>query len=1517
MPLGEQTTDNVYLENTRERGDQAQFQRLLDGMKQRGTAPPDEPPEPAQPTPAHDEQSSLLQRIGKGTVAVGKDVAKGALSAPGQVAEGYFDFWRNAGSAVGEFGDWLNMNAPEWLVGTPETQAADKARRQELTNAIAVNQGRDPNDPKQMELTAKNVLGIGGEADSVTGGLIRDFTKFMVGYRPFSKALAAAGVGSVAAMSGAGGLSMFLGNDPDKPNLTNMVVEKFPTLKGPVSEFLATDPNDNAAVNRLRNAVEGVATGVVAEGILRGIVASAKFTRSMLKAKGAQQAGIPGAPADAAAADAARHADDFVSKATGGVSPDAPALSVSVGAPAEGSATGVPLSTSLTVAPPGTQARPSQLSTLPPPSEVSISRTMPPSTRTGPDITRTKEPLPGWDEFTIGRPSSVAGKPIWQGTADHRAIIAEANKNVEGLKADLAQVVDGVEGARVFGARAKELKGVENKIATGRPPEAIGDYLGGRIHVDSPQAASDVLARLEDRFGKLLNVDDKIANPQYGYRAIHAQVEMRPGLTAEIQIVPKEIGAVQEKLHNLYDTIKRVDKSTLDEAGKAEVDRVTKQVADGFEEAWAKQHWPGPEAAAKEAKLRAEFGPSVPGQVTAKAIGEKVRETAKAVKLSDLNTNITWENIDKANIPGVIGDLAEQIKPNISEAKRGVLTLAAQKDMAEALNMTHDQFLARKLGEAYSGEQIIAAGRLLNSSHAKLLELAKIAELPHSSLADTFRVNEQMVTHMAILESFLGVSGEAGRALGALRAVHAEGNIARAQAMHEFLIGTGGVDGARNLSSMIIQMHADGAAPGAMNLALNRGWGRWAWDVYKEAYALSFLWKPVTQVRNLVGNSANAIWQSVDRKTAEKYSMVLGRDLGDGVVDGEAAAYMRGQLSAFKEAFRTAGRAVATGERQFAPLHGGSAATDAFGSGATLFSPSTSKAVAEKMGKSAVEQVEFGKTVMGRAIDFIGGTVRIPGRFLAAGDDFFKVIAFRGEIEAQAHRLALSEGLQGNAYVNRVTDLIANPPQNIKLSAMSHANYATFNDAPGALGQGLMNLRTAYQPIHLVMPYVRTPNRLLANAAEHSPLAFVIGNWRKDFAAGGAARDLALAKVTTGAAATSLLFDYAQNGNLSGPLPHEPAWRQSLEGAGIKPYSLQRPGGMQVGITGLGQLAPMIAFAGGLDQMMKNRDIHPEAYDTIDEWLNTAIAIMAYSFTDQTFMTSFSKMASGMDTYKRGSSGALGSYFRDLAGSAVTAGVPGLAPLRAIGSAMDPQQRQVGSWYDAVLFKNMPGLSDRLIPVRDVFGKEVENQPAGAAGALYNFFMPFRLSWKKDHATFNELVRLRSGIQRIEWSAPFMGVQVNFRDHPEVLDYYRRLAGNELQHNPKTGEKIGLEDFLNRMVSGGDPRYSHIYQNKSEPDGTGTDSGKAAYIKQWAQEYRTAAQRQIMSEAPWRFPEFYAEIQAGLAHREHQKLNIPYQGRGIEDRRVQRRTENVRPIQEPLPDRFGRPTGGGFRVPTQ
>ena len=132
-----------------------------------------------------------------------------------------------------------------------------------------------------------------------------------------------------------------------------------------------------------------------------------------------------------------------------------------------------------------------------------------------------------------------------------------------------------------------------------------------------------------------------------------------------------------------------------------------------------------------------------------------------------------------------------------------------------------------------------------------------------------------------------------------------------------------------------------------------------------------------------------------------------------------------------------------------------------------------------------------------------------------------------------------------------------------------------------------------------------------------------------------------------------------------------------------------------------------------------------------------------------------------------------------------------------------------------------------------------------------------------------------------------------------------------------------MEDFLNRMIKGDDPRYSFTYAKQSEPAETGMDSGRARYIMGWVRKYREAAQKQLMAEAPARYPEFYEFVRKGIEHNEKQRLTQPLQGVGLDTRRVQRRTENLRMIQDPLPDRFGRlpamlgspSAGGGFSVP--
>jgi hypothetical protein len=73
----------------------------------------------------------------------------------------------------------------------------------------------------------------------------------------------------------------------------------------------------------------------------------------------------------------------------------------------------------------------------------------------------------------------------------------------------------------------------------------------------------------------------------------------------------------------------------------------------------------------------------------------------------------------------------------------------------------------------------------------------------------------------------------------------------------------------------------------------------------------------------------------------------------------------------------------------------------------------------------------------------------VPGRLLGSEDEFFKTIGYRMEVYAQAQRQATSEGLSGQALRERFAELVANPPEHIRLQAVDAALYATFTSKAG------------------------------------------------------------------------------------------------------------------------------------------------------------------------------------------------------------------------------------------------------------------------------------------------------------------------------------------------------------------------------------------------------------------------------------------------------------------------------------
>lgn len=166
----------------------------------------------------------------------------------------------------------------------------------------------------------------------------------------------------------------------------------------------------------------------------------------------------------------------------------------------------------------------------------------------------------------------------------------KAAESLGTLKQVIADVTSEVDGARLEGARLKDEATIQSKIDNGRQPNQISDYVGGRIAVDSWDALNQVVEKLRARGGKL-SVDDFLDQPKNGgYRAVHVQMDMGNGLSAEIQIVPSDIVAIQKQGYEIYAKWRRKDLTEAEKQAFA-IDQVKSEnlFADAWE-AWSRRN---------------------------------------------------------------------------------------------------------------------------------------------------------------------------------------------------------------------------------------------------------------------------------------------------------------------------------------------------------------------------------------------------------------------------------------------------------------------------------------------------------------------------------------------------------------------------------------------------------------------------------------------------------------------------------------------------------------------------------------------------------------------------------------------------------------------------------------------------------------------------------------------------------------------------------------------------------------
>lgn len=697
--------------------------------------------------------------------------------------------------------------------------------------------------------------------------------------------------------------------------------------------------------------------------------------------------------------------------------------------------------------------------------------------------------------------------------------------------------------------------------------------------------------------------------------------------------------------------------------------------------------------------------------------------------LPDKAININLGKLDTTDdIKRAIDETAKLFKGEIKEARRGIQTNEATERLASDMGLTVEQLLKRRKGEAFNAETAVAARRMLASSASQLIDLAKKAA-DNGGDRELLAFRRAMALHAAIQQQVSGLTAEAGRALQSFKIlVGPEREMIRN--VQEMIDAAGGSRMSRKMAERLAAATKDGTLTRAqLNEVVRKGALTRSSDAFLEVWINGLLSGPQTQAVNILSNTLVSAWQIPTRFVASK----LPSGSADAVVAGETKALLYGMLKGYSEGLILAGRVLRTGE-----------STDIL---SKVDLPQRRAISAEAFNMSGTP---------GRAVDLLGEFVRLPGRALLAGDELFKAVGYRMELNARAFRQAASEGLEGDAMAKRMDEITRNPPDDLKLSAIDAGRYQTFTKPLGEGGQAFMSMVNAVPIMRLITPFIRTPVNIMKFVGEGTALAPLSRNVRAEIAAGGARQQMALSKIAMGSMASAWAADMASRGLLTGNGPSDPGtrkvWLQTHQANSI------RVGDQWVAY---GRLEPLGAFFGiAADAQMIMGDLDdPDRQD-----LATAIVIgIGRNVTSKTFLRGLSEAVNVLGDPDRFGE----RYIQQFAGTAVPsvvaqvtrAGIPGIVE-------GDPVLRDVRSIYDK-LASRIPGLSTTLPPRRNVWGEVISL--GGGIGP--DIMSPVYTNKIKLDPVSDEILRLGVGVTLP--SRQILGVELT----PQEYDEYTRIAG--------------------------------------------------------------------------------------------------------------------------------------------
>ena len=784
-----------------------------------------------------------------------------------------------------------------------------------------------------------------------------------------------------------------------------------------------------------------------------------------------------------------------------------------------------------------------------------------------------------------------------------------------------------------------------------------------------------------------------------------------------------------------------------------------------------------------------------------------------------------------------INEVSKEFAAQTIEQTKGVVSLAKIRQVADMLGTSDEAAEKAIKGLPSDVADLSVRATVMRDTMVRSAEevdaLAKEIAQDSTLVTDMqrFEFRKKLVEHAALQAQMKGVQTEIARALSAFRIPAGTSSQGRLDAVSDIIENSGGRQTADEMAARWLATPVEDRGKFAA-----RGVVAKTKAAVYQVWINGLLSGLRTHEVNLVSNTVFTLWQLPERMIGAaigKTRQLLPDANPDRVAGMEAIGMMHGMVESIPDAFRLAARVFKTGI------------------------PSTTGTKVENMRVDALSTEALGyegPEFFGHMINHLGKLVNIPSRFLMSSDEFSKLVARRMELRAHSYRAsnaALDEGKTAAEAAEIYTSVLRGNVDDANQAAEVFADTITFTKALGQQGRAFQDLVSKTPGGSIVMPFIKTPANILKEFGKRTVLAPAMKEVRADFVAGGARKDMALARIATGTSAMIFASYLAAQGVITGGGPTDPKlrafWRQKYEPYSVKigdtwyPYGRIEPIGTLFGVA-----ADYADF-----KKWAPRDINPD-----DESALTARAVGAvmHNVGQKSFLTGVSDFAQAFNDPQRYGS----SYTKGLTSGFAQPFYSSF--LRDVEAAIDPEFRDakidpresnmaVKLFYSTLndVRGRTPGLSSDMPPRRNFWGEPIQ----AYEGSWINAFNAFRTKSDKSDAIVDEILRLNTPLSMPERQVE--GVKLTAPQYDQLIVNINKISAP----NEATGTDLNMRQQLNWVLT--TPMYQMMTDTQKIEQlrkirnayvKAGGDLLKSEDAKLYARTVTSQAMRQVGLPAP-------------------------------------------------------------------